>query len=41
MRRIRNHLKEKGVDALVDMIVDLAEQDLALFRKLAQRLRDI
>jgi tetratricopeptide (TPR) repeat protein len=32
--RIRNHLKEKGVDALVDIIVGLAEQDLALFRKL-------
>lgn len=32
--RIRTHLKEKGVDALVDMIVDLAERDAALFRKL-------
>lgn len=32
--RIRNHLKEKGVDALVDIIVGLVERDPALFRKL-------
>jgi uncharacterized Zn finger protein len=32
--RIRVHLKARGVDALVDMIVDLAERDPALFRKL-------
>jgi uncharacterized Zn finger protein len=34
LARIRNHLKEKGVDPLVEMIVDLAERDPALFRKL-------
>jgi uncharacterized Zn finger protein len=32
--RIRNHLKEKGIDALVEMIIGLVEQDPALFRKL-------
>lgn len=32
--RIRAHLAAKGVDALVAMILDLAEQDLALFQKL-------
>jgi uncharacterized Zn finger protein len=32
--RIRAHLKARGVDSLVDMIVDLAERDAALFRKL-------
>ena len=32
--RIRAHLKTKGVDALADMIVELAERDPALFRKL-------
>jgi uncharacterized Zn finger protein len=32
--RIRNHLKEKGNDALVDMILGLVEQDPALFRRL-------
>jgi len=32
--RIRDHLKKKGVDALVEMIVNLAERDPALFRKL-------
>jgi uncharacterized Zn finger protein len=32
--RIRSHLKTKGVDALVDMVVDLAEHDAGLFRKL-------
>jgi uncharacterized protein DUF6880 len=32
--RIRAHLKAKAVDSLVDMIVDLAERDPALFRKL-------
>jgi hypothetical protein len=34
LSRIRDHLKGKGVDALVDMIVDLAEQDPELFRRL-------
>jgi uncharacterized Zn finger protein len=32
--RIRDNLKEKGIDALVEMIVDLAEQDPVLLRKL-------
>ncbi len=32
--RIRDHLKAKGVDALADLIVMLAEQDIHLFRKL-------
>ncbi|MDO8973725.1 SWIM zinc finger domain-containing protein [Reyranella sp.] len=32
--RIRAHLKQKGVDALVEMVVELAERDTALFRKL-------
>lgn len=34
LARIRDHLKQKGVDALVEMVVDLAERDPALFRKL-------
>jgi len=34
LARIRDDLKQRGVDALVDMIVDLAERDAALFRKL-------
>lgn len=34
LSRIRDHLRQKGVDALVGMIVDLAERDPALFRKL-------
>jgi uncharacterized Zn finger protein len=34
LARIREHLKQKEVDALVEMIVDLAERDAALFRKL-------
>lgn len=34
LARIRDHLKGKGVDALVAMIVDLAERDPALFRRL-------
>jgi hypothetical protein len=34
LARIRDHLKRKGVDALVEMIVELAEQDPALFRRL-------
>jgi hypothetical protein len=34
LARIRQYLTKKGVDALVEMIVDLAEQDSALFRKL-------
>lgn len=32
--RIRRHLTDKGLDALVDVIIDLAERDSALFRKL-------
>jgi uncharacterized Zn finger protein len=32
--RIRDHLKQTGVDALVEMIVDMAEHDPGLFRKL-------
>lgn len=32
--RIRAHLKRQDVDVLVDMILDLAEQDMALLRKL-------
>jgi tetratricopeptide (TPR) repeat protein len=32
--RIRDHLKKKGVDTLVDMIIDMAERDLELFRRL-------
>src|SRR5258708_1231001 len=31
--RIRDHLKEKGIDVLVEMIMDLVERDPALFRK--------
>jgi hypothetical protein len=34
LSRIREHLKAKGIDALVEMIVDLAERDPALFRRL-------
>ena len=34
LARIRDHLKGKGVDALVEMVVHLAERDPALFRKL-------
>jgi len=34
LARIREHLKAKGVDALADMIVELAERDEGLFRKL-------
>ncbi len=34
LSRIRAHLKAKGTDALVEMIVELAERDPALFRKL-------
>jgi hypothetical protein len=34
LARIRDHLKSKGVDALVEMILGLAERDAALFRKL-------
>jgi uncharacterized Zn finger protein len=34
LARIRDHLQKKGVDALVEMIVGLAERDPALFRKL-------
>jgi uncharacterized Zn finger protein len=32
--RIRDYLREKGLDALVEMVVDLAEQDAALLRRL-------
>ncbi|WP_157628138.1 SWIM zinc finger domain-containing protein [Ensifer sp. BR816] len=32
--RIRTYLQSKGVDALIDMIMDLSEFDLALFRRL-------
>lgn len=31
---IRQHLEKKGIDTLVEMILGLAEQDAALFRKL-------
>jgi len=34
LSRIRKHLKTKSVDALAEMIVQLAEQDTKLFRKL-------
>lgn len=34
LARIRDHLKRKGVDALVELVVDLATQDPALLRKL-------
>ncbi len=34
LARIREHLRSKGIDALVEMIVGLAERDAALFRRL-------
>ena len=34
LARIRDHLKAKGIDALVAMILDIAERDPALFRRL-------
>jgi uncharacterized Zn finger protein len=34
LERIRGNLKSKDVDALVEMIVNLAERDVALYRKL-------
>jgi uncharacterized Zn finger protein len=34
LARIRDHLKQKSIDTLVEMIVDLAERDPSLFRKL-------
>jgi hypothetical protein len=34
LSRIRDHLKAKGADALVEMIVEMAGRDPALFRKL-------
>jgi len=34
LSRIRDHLKQKSVDALVGMIVELAERDPALLRRL-------
>jgi len=34
LAHIRDHLKKKGVEALVEMILEIAERDAALFRKL-------
>ncbi len=34
LARIREHLRQKGVDALVELVVDLATRDPALLRKL-------
>jgi uncharacterized Zn finger protein len=34
LQRIRAYLRGKGIDALVEMVVELAERDPALFRKL-------
>lgn len=34
LARIRDHLKQKGVEALIDMVMEMAERDAALFRKL-------
>jgi uncharacterized Zn finger protein len=34
LARIRDHLKQKGVEALVEMLMGMAERDAALFRKL-------
>jgi uncharacterized Zn finger protein len=34
LTRIRDHLKNKGVDALVELVLDVATRDPALFRKL-------
>jgi uncharacterized Zn finger protein len=34
LSRVRKYLKSKGVDGLVDMILELAKQDADLFRKL-------
>jgi uncharacterized Zn finger protein len=34
LSRIRDHLKRKGIDALVDLVLELAEEDQELFRKL-------
>lgn len=34
LERIRRHLRTKGADTLVEMIMDLAERDLTLFRTL-------
>jgi uncharacterized Zn finger protein len=34
LSRIRDHLKDKGLDALVEMIMRMAERDPALFRRL-------
>jgi uncharacterized Zn finger protein len=34
LERIRDHLKEKGVDALVGMVMEFVERDPALFHKL-------
>jgi hypothetical protein len=35
LSRIRGHLSQQGADALVEMILSLAERDQALFRKLS------
>ena len=34
LQRIRDHLEARGIDALVEMIMEIAEHDTALFRKL-------
>jgi len=34
LARIRRHLSARGVDALVDLVMDLADRDEALFRRL-------
>jgi hypothetical protein len=34
LSRIRDHLKKKGINAVVEMVVGLAERDPALFRRL-------
>lgn len=34
LSRIRSHLKQRGIDALVEMIMEMAERDTVLFRKL-------
>lgn len=41
LARIREHLKGKGIEALVEMIVDLAERDPALFRRLDRAAADV
>lgn len=34
LARIRDHLKKRGLDALVEMIVDMAQRDPSLFKRL-------